>query len=78
MPRHFGFLQPLKAAALPVHSKGVSHQFDPKFSMAKSKMYSSIKPFSRGAATEEQLELVPPRKVSPPESLVSGQTGKFP
>lgn len=68
----------LKVTALPVDSKGASHQFDPRFSLVRSKMYSSIKPFIHGAATEKQLELMPPRRVSPPESLVSRQTGKFP
>lgn len=58
----------IKATALPVGSKGASHQSDRRFSMAKSKMYSSIKPFIHGAAAEKQLELVPPRRVSPPES----------
>lgn len=68
----------LKATDLPVDSKGASHQFDPRFSMAKSKVYRSLKPFIRGAATEKQLELVAPRRVCLPESLVRGQTGKFP
>lgn len=58
--------------ALPVDSKGASHQFEPRFSMAKAKMYSSIKPFINAAATEKQLQLVPLRRVSPTRESCEG------
>lgn len=73
-PRHLGFLQLLRPR---LYQENFSWVW-PQVFHGKSKVYSSLGPFIHGAATEKQLQLVPPRRVSPPESLVRGQTGKFP
>lgn len=73
-PRHLGFLQLLRPR---LYQENFSWVW-PQVFHGKFKVYSSLGPFIHGAATEKQLQLVPPRRVSPPESLVRGQTGKFP
>lgn len=82
VPGHFGFLQLLRPRFYQWTARELLTSLSPGFPWQSLRCtvpfitFITV-PFIHDAATEKQLELVPPRRVSPPESLVRGQTRSF-